>query len=503
MGINLHRGFFSILFGRAGLLILTVLINPLLVRILGSSRYGEYTFIVSVVGVTTMIANFGIDDGMRKFVAEDRSDPSWGGRVFAFYVRLGIVLTGICTVSYVIIYVTGAFEYLVGSEFSRYIYLIILLVICRQVYSIGRSSLMGIGFEHVTEPLQVVRKLAFGVIGLGLSYASFGVAGVLVGHIVSTFIVAIVVVYVISGQFDLSLPLEGVTEKYPKKEFLSFNMYSASFILLSTSLYHADILLLQPIAGSTSTGYYKAALQIAQFLWFIPIALQTALLHSTSEIWSRDDQSEISTIAARVTRYAIVATLLLVIGLWALADALIPVYYGSEFSPAVVPLLLLLPGTLGFAIARPIYSIGQGKGNLRPLILASGLSALINLALNVIMIPRYGMFGAAVSTSIGYGSMLVFHGVVARRIGFDPFADLRVFRIAFTAVASVPFVFGLDRVITGNIASLLLVPPAGFVFYALAAIKTGAVDSDDVLAIARPLPSSLRTGLMDWVYRIE
>jgi len=49
------------------------------------------------------------------------------------------------------------------------------------------------------------------------------------------------------------------------------------------------------------------------------------------------------------------------VGLAALADIAVPIYFGAEAEPAITPLLLLLPGALGFAIARPILAVSQGK----------------------------------------------------------------------------------------------------------------------------------------------
>ncbi|MFC7197251.1 polysaccharide biosynthesis C-terminal domain-containing protein [Halosimplex aquaticum] len=251
--------------------------------------------------------------------------------------------------------------------------------------------------------------------------------------------------------------------------------------------------LVAALAGSSQTGYYKAALQLAEFLWFVPVALQTALLHSTSEMWSKGQNSRVTEVASRVTRYSLLFTLLLVLGLWALADELIPLYYGEEFTSAILPLLFLLPGSLGFAVARPIYSISQGKGDMKPLILASGLSALINIVLNLVLIPKYGMVGAAIATSIGYGSMLIFHGFAALRIGFNPFADLRLLRIFVAGGVSSVSIFGLSEIIDGKIVSLLLVPPTGLIIYAYLAYRLRIVDPDDVSSVWEYVPSRITT----------
>jgi len=105
-----------------------------------------------------------------------------------------------------------------------------------------------------------------------------------------------------------------------------------------------------------------------------------------------------------------------------------------------------------------MYAIAQGDGRLRILIIATGSAAVINLVLNLLLIPRYGMNGAAVATCIGYGVMVVLHGTAALQIGYNPFRDLRLKRIGVTAAVAAPLIFGLALIVDGAIVSLLIIP---------------------------------------------
>jgi O-antigen/teichoic acid export membrane protein len=85
------------------------------------------------------------------------------------------------------------------------------------------------------------------------------------------------------------------------------------------------------------------------------------------------------------------------VGLAVLADSFGPPYYGADFSVAVLPLILLLPGDDRLR-RRPLQATSQGSGRLRVLIVATGVAAGMNLVLNGLLIPLYGMTGAAVAT---------------------------------------------------------------------------------------------------------
>ncbi|OYR83512.1 polysaccharide biosynthesis protein [Halorubrum ezzemoulense] len=489
---NIIRGFISIFGSKVATLVLGLLITPILVRLLGSSQYGNYAFLFSILSITMILANAGIFDGTRKYIAENRAESNWTEHVFAFYLRTAFVLAVAAALVYFLFSWSGLSDRFFGDNFEIYFYLLGILVILRQANSVARGGLMGLGFEDRSEPLSILKKALFGVIGLSLVYIGYGLVGVLVGQIIATLIVSILAYGILFRHISFRSVFTRIPDEFPKKELLSFNSLSVVLILLTASLYHVDILFLRVLTGDQATGYYKAALVVAEFLWFVPNALQTVLLHSSSELWSNDRTEQITELASQATRYNLSLVLLFAIGLAALVRDFVPLYFGSGFDAAVLPLLLLLPGVLGFALARPIFAIGQGKGQLRVLILATGTASLINLCLNALLIPTYGTRGAAVATSIGYGSMLVLHVIAARRVGFDPVDDLRLTRITIVALLAAGVIFGLSSAIDSSIASLIVVPPVGFVVYAVLTLRLSVISPKETELITQRLPEPIR-----------
>jgi O-antigen/teichoic acid export membrane protein len=492
MSIDIKGGFISILGSRVAILFLGVLITPILVRLLGSSQYGDYAFLLSILSITMIIINAGIFDGTRKYIAEDRKDVNWNEHVFGFYFRLAFVLAIIGALVYTAISLSGLPDYFFGDGFNIYFFLIGFLIVNRQMNSVARGGLMGLGLEDRSEPLNVIKKVLFAVFGLYLVFTGYGIVGVLVGHIVSTLIVSILAYTALFEHIGFRAIFIQVPEGFPKIRLLSFNSLSIILIFLTASLYHVDIIFLRLLTGDQATGYYKAALVIAEFLWFVPSVLQMVLLHSSSELWSDNRIDRITTLASQTTRYNLSLVLLLMIGIAALARDFIPIYYGPAFDAAVIPLLLLLPGVLGFALARPIFAIGQGKGQIYILIIATGTAALVNLCLNALLIPYYGMVGAAIATSVGYGSMVILHILAARRIGFNPIHDLRLRKLAVVAIISTGVIFGLSSAISSPIASLIVVPLVGFIVYSILTLRFSVISLEETALITQHLPSPLK-----------
>lgn len=484
--------FFSVVGAKVWMLGLSLIITPVLVRFLGSAGYGDFAFILSLFGIGIVIVNAGIFHGIRKFIAENNNDPDWENHVFGFYFRLAGFLSILVTIVICAAVISGLVSDILGSRFNLYFYILSLIILSQQFFLFARGTLMGFGLEQISELVFSIRKLIFGCLAIILASFGWGVAGVLFSKFIAILIAAVVLLIYSCKHVSYKSIYSPLPDEFPRKKLMTYNTHSTIFLLLTISLYHVDIILLQPLAGSEAVGLYRAALVIAEFIWFVPTAIQVVLLQSTSELWSNEENYRITQIATRVTRYTLLFTTLLAIGLIALANQFIPLYFGAEFTPAITPLLLLLPGVIGFATARPIFSIGLGKGDLKILIYATGTAAILNIILNLILIPQYSIHGAAIATSIGYGSMLFLHMWSARRIGFNPLADLRLLKVGITAVISAPLIIGLSEIIESSILSLVIIPPIGFMIYSALAIKSGAIKPEEINQLLGKLPSSLQ-----------
>lgn len=493
-GRSLFSAFLSIFSARVLTSVVTIVSLPVIVRVLGPAGYGDYAFLMSVFNVLMIFVSSGVTEGVQKFVGEDRDDE-WRDSVVGFYLKLGAGLAVVGAVVVAGVATLGPIDSWFGPDFRLYFVLLALMIPAVQFRSFVRRTLMGMGLERYSEPLTVASKVVWVVAGLALLWFGWGVAGLLTANVLSSATVALIGGALILGQVSIPRVTSRLPDGFPTSELLSFNVLNVVLALLMMSLYHVDVIMLRTLVGDSVTGYYKSALAIAEYLWFVPLSLQTLLLHSTSDLWADDRLARIEELAAKITRYAFALTVLLALGVAALAGRFVPLYYGEEFARAVTPLRLLLPGALAFAVVRPVFSISRANGDLRPLVAATGGAALLNVVLNAVLIPQYGMTGAAIATGIGYGSMLAFHVASARRLGYDPLADLRAGRIAATAVVSAVPIFGLAALLESDLLALAVVPVVGFAVYLAVALLSGAVRREEAtgIAAALPVPAPIRS----------
>lgn len=499
---NIYRRFLSILGAGVITMVIAFVSTPIIVRLLGPGGWGDYAVLLSIFSLYMIPVSSGVTEGVQKFISEEQEDPHWREHVIRFYIVLAFVTVFVGVALIVAFTALGGAAYFFGESFTLYLYLLSGYILISQFYALANRILLGMSLEVLSGPLDVAKKLLTVTLGILLVFSGLHVEGMIGGHIIANLVLACVAGYWIAKRISLSSLLRDRPDSFPYSDVMSFNVLNIGLILLIMSLFHVDIIMLRILSDSATTGFYKAALGLAEYLWIVPIALKTVLLHSSSTLWSNNQGDQITNLSARITRYTILLTVLMAIGIAVLSARFIPIYYGEEFTVAVVPLLLLLPGAVGFAAARPLRSISQGSGKMRVLIGVTAVAAGTNLALNGVLIPLYGMNGAAVATSISYGSMFGLYVWAAWKIGYDPLDDFRAPRIAATALITAPVIWGLNRFIPYDVIAFIVVPISGGIVFGTAALLTGAVDLAELKQVFEKLPPQIRAAVDPVIVRI-
>lgn len=501
---SLPSALLSVFFSKLFVLLIAFLFTPVLVRLLGPTAYGQYALVLSVFGIVNIVLIGGTSDAVRKYISE-RSDPDWQASVFGYVFRPALGLGLVTGAAFGYAAWTGLVARVFGDAFTSLFYLLGVYAVTKQLSNFSLRTLMGLERESRSEPLHVLRKTLFVTFALALLLLGFGVEGVLAAHVGATTIVFVAGLAVISRTIPVRALVSRPDVELPTRQIGHYIGGTIVFFLFLYSLYHVDVILLQYWRTDEVVGYYRGALSIAELLWVAPVAVQLVLLQRVSQLWAANDLEAIERRSQFVTRFVFLFTLLLALGVAALATAFVPLYLGEAFTPSITPLLLLLPGVVGFAVARPTLAINQGRRSLRPLIVATGGCSLVNLVLNLLLIPSYGMVGAAVATSVGYGSLVVFQSMAARRLGFSPLSGLRLGPTAVTAGASAAVIFPVAHLLSSPLLALVVVPPLGAVVYGTVAISSGAItpaEIRDVVDRLDVLPTRIERRLLFVVDRI-
>jgi O-antigen/teichoic acid export membrane protein len=182
------------------------------------------------------------------------------------------------------------------------------------------------------------------------------------------------------------------------KATMSYGLKSYFANVIQFLNYRLDLLLVSFFIGTVAVGWYSVAVNFAEVLWYVPTSIGTILFPHVAN--SSEQSANIMT--ARISRQTLLL-MTLASGVVALISPyIIPLVFGPEFSPAINALLILLPGVLLFSLAKIIGNDFSGRGLVVTNGIVSAIALGLNIALNVILIPRMGINGAALSSTITY-----------------------------------------------------------------------------------------------------
>ncbi len=183
--------------------------------------------------------------------------------------------------------------------------------------------------------------------------------------------------------------------------------------------YRLDLFLVAFFLGPTQVGLYALAGMLAQFIWLIANAAAGVVMPRVAAHPMQVDANIDE--AARFTRVSAGASLVVALALAASSNLMIPLIYGSAFGGSVAPLIWLLPGIIALAPAKVLAAYIAGVGRPRLNLLVSTIGLLITLVLDLMLIPRLGIVGAAVASTVSYSLTALATFVVFQRItGVDP-----------------------------------------------------------------------------------
>lgn len=167
-------------------------------------------------------------------------------------------------------------------------------------------------------------------------------------------------------------------------------------VLLGLVVYNADFVLLRIFRGRTDVGLYLAAYALISFLGQLGLVARLSLIPTLSRV--RDDpEVEADMNATAAARVSLIG-LPIAVGGFLVGGDLITSLFGADFAPAGMPLRLLIWTLLLLYWRGVIEAFLIARDQQRYVMRATAAAAVMNVALNLLLIPRYGMTGAAAAT---------------------------------------------------------------------------------------------------------
>ncbi|CCU80947.1 Vng0050c [Halanaerobium saccharolyticum subsp. saccharolyticum DSM 6643] len=401
------KGIMSVLFSSVSTLVIGLIYQPLLARLAGLELYGEIAALLAWYGILRTVFGLGMFDAIRKYVSDQINEDNNNILIISLFMPI-IVASFFYLLMVVILNLFDFFGFI--NEYKNLFYILGLSLIFANMWTGVRAILYSYHKEDSVVKFDIAIKITNNILILIFVILNFNIYSLAYAFLITGLIKIIFTIVlwkkIIKVDFNFKKILNPQSLLYSKK-ILRFGIMSVPGILSAQILYKSDILLIDYFLGSSYTGVYKVALTLAEKLWMVPKAVQSVIFHNSSELWGQNKFKELSKIFNESLKYTNLFLILFGVGLFVLAEPFIILVFGNDYALAVSSLQILIIGTFAFGLARIFLSTYSATSWLRVSQIITIVVAIINIILNFVFIPLYGIIGAAIATSFTYFLMLV------------------------------------------------------------------------------------------------
>ena len=211
--------------------------------------------------------------------------------------------------------------------------------------------------------------------------------------------VAVISLYIIKITFKTKIHTDDVQQSISFKEKfkISFPMFLTSSMMVVMG--QTDTLMIGIFRTEAEVGYYAIGLKIAMMTTFVLAAINTVVAPKFSELFNKGKIDELFKVAKKSTKLIFWSLMPLIFIFIFFGKWVIIKLYGSDFEPSYYLLLILSVGLFFNAISGSVGYFMNMCGYEKVVRNLIFLSFIINITLNLILIPIIGIYGAAISTS--------------------------------------------------------------------------------------------------------
>ena len=398
---------------------LAFVINVFLARLLGLDEFGKYTLVFTWVSLLSLFTTVGLENLMVRQVALYKSQELWG------------LLRGLLRrADHIVLCTSSGVALLVVAISWRTTNTSLFLVFCVGMLGLPPSSLsnlrrgamdglskVALGFltETVIAPVLFILFTIVAVGSFGLKLSAISVIGIYSLITLLTFVISSIILRQTLPRFDLEILTEYHTKAWIKSA-VPF-LFLGSLYAISTRI---DILMLGAIQGSDVVGIYNPVNRGAQLLTFIPAAIGRVLAPKIAQAYASGEIKKLKKLMADSAKGILIVSCPVVIVFISLSHWYLSIF-GQEFIVGQYALIILCIGQLLKAFTGLPDILLNMTGYESHTAFVAGVGIIINTILNALLIPHWGVEGAATATSISLVLVSVVDVVTVRRkLKLDP-----------------------------------------------------------------------------------
>jgi O-antigen/teichoic acid export membrane protein len=397
----------------------------LLARWMGATAYGTYDYIIAIATFVGFLAGLGLPGALLRFIPEYTVKEDWGrlkGVIIGSWQYVGLSSLLVAVVGSTQVSRLAEISSLSVTQVWLGLWMIPLLALARHQLEMTRGSKQ-IALAYL--PSIVGLPVA---IALAASYYREELTSTLALIITIASLSIILLIQLFWFGIWLRKKCQGSKSIYVPKEWfavaLPMMLNDGAHVILS----QIDILMIGSMIGSFEVGIYTAAVKTAAWVSFILAAVNAIAAPMFATLYTQGKLEDLQKLVATVARWLFFPALIVAIAI-SLGTDLVLGLFGEEFKAARWETIVLSCGQLINVGAGSVGYLMQMTGHHRECAFVFCSSAVLNIILNGILIPIFGILGAAIATTLCMALWNIWlHQLVVSRIGVRP-SIISAFRV--------------------------------------------------------------------------
>lgn len=374
---------FSALVGQK---VLSLFYFILIARLAGVEGTGKYFLALSLTTIFSVFTDLGLSPVLTREIAKAKEKVShYLGNVLGIKVFLiAITWLAVAVVVNILHYppMTKIMVYCAGGVMA-------LDSIHLSLYAAFRG-LQNLKYESIGMVSGQVVTVIFGTIALLLKAPLFFLILALVGG--SLFNVLFALILLLKNKISFTLQWDKAILTFLFKIAVPFAL-AGIFVKVYS---YIDTILLSKLLGDMYVGWYSVAYKLTFAFQFMPMAFAAAMFPAMSAYFV-SDPTGLKRVFEKAFFYLMLIVVPIAFGIAALADEIILKIYGSAYTPAILPLQILIFSLIFIFLQYPVGSLLNACNRQALNTTLMGVTMVLNVILNIILIPQYQLVGAAIA----------------------------------------------------------------------------------------------------------
>ncbi len=439
----------------------------LIARSIGVEETGKYFFALSFTTVFVVLVDVGLTTvGIREIAkAKERAQE---------YLSTLLGIKMILGVSAYVLMVLALFLLNKPADVRHLVYIsgITMLFDSFHLTMYGVLRAMGkLQYEAISITVSQALSLILGSVFL---WFNFPLPYLMIAFLIPSVCNVLYVRHILKTRYQLFLRPEFPRER--ASALLRMGIPFAVAAILARCYSYLDSILLSAFAGDVAVGLYSVPYKITYAFQFLPLSLMAALYPKLSE-YAVHDTAKLRPALEESVKYLLMIVMGITVGIGVLARDILHLVYTEKFASSVLPLQILLVGLIFSYVSFPFGAMLNASNRQKTQTMIVALTLCVNTVLNVLLIPRIGVTGAAIAALVGNCCLaLCGYGAVARVVSLSHRQmALLVLRIGAAALLMGAIVWYVNEQM-----SLVLAIALGVVIYPLFLFGTRVMRRSDI-----------------------